>query len=103
MHRLRVVNIPPIRARRADVPGILNALFAQPPLSSHLEVAALGADTVERLQEFDWPGNFKDLRNAAPRVLAYIETNRNLRAAAEKVGRKHQSLGEALRRIGVIT
>ena len=101
MTRLRAITIPSIKDRRQDVPGILNSLFRQPPLSSMREVGELGAARVERLRAFDWPDNFDDLRRNAPRLLAYIESGFNERAAARKLGRSHQAVSESLRRIGI--
>lgn len=96
-----VITIPAIKDRSGDVPGILNSLFRQPPLSSAQEIATLGEWKLERLKAFDWSDNFDDLRRNAPKILAYIEAGFSTRAAARKLGRSHQSVGESLRRIGL--
>lgn len=101
MPRLRVITIPAIKDRREDVPGILNSLFRQPPLSSDREVAELGAERLSRLKAFDWPENFDDLRRNAPKILAYIKAGFNETAAARALGKTRQSLSESLRRIGL--
>jgi pSer/pThr/pTyr-binding forkhead associated (FHA) protein len=101
MPKLRVITIPSIKDRSVDVPGILNSLFRRPPLDSAREIAELGESRLERLQAFDWPDNFDDLRRNAPRILAYIEAGFNERATARKLGKSHQSVSESLRRIGL--
>ena len=53
------------------------------------------------LKAFDWPANLDDLRRNAPRILALIECGGNKRAAARLLGKKHQSLSDALARIGL--
>lgn len=101
MSRLRVITIPPISDRKADVPGILNSLFRQAPLKSEREIAELGDSRIDRLKAFDWPDNFDDLRRNALKILAYIESGFNETAAARALGKSRQSLGESLRRIGL--
>lgn len=101
MPNLRVINVPPIRERSGDVPGILNSLFRRPPLESSHDVAELGESRLERLKAFDWPDNFDDLRRNAPKLLAYIESGFNERAAARKLGKSHSAVSESLRRIGL--
>ena len=99
--KLCVITIPAIKDRSGDVPGILDSLFRRPPLESEREVATLGESRLERLKAFDWPDNFDDLRRNAPKILAYIEADFNMRAAARNLSKSHQALSEALRRIGL--
>jgi hypothetical protein len=99
--KLRVIDIPAIKERAHDVPGILDSLFRRPPLESERELVALGESRLERLKEFDWPDNFDDLRRNAPKILAYIEAGFIMREAARKLGLSHQALGASLHRIGL--
>jgi len=100
-HRLRIVKIPPIRERREDVPRILNSLFRRPPLEKKRDVAELGDQAVGALMAFNWPDNFDDLRRNAPKLLAYVESGGNKRGAARILNQSHQSIGQALARIGL--
>lgn len=97
--RLAKISIPPIRERREDVPRILNSLFRREPLNSKRSVTELEG-AAEVVMAFDWPDNFEDLRRNAPRILALIEEGGNKRAAARRLGVKHQSLNSTLARIG---
>jgi hypothetical protein len=96
--RMRVINVPPIADRRADVPRLLDAMLVQ--AGSSRTVAELGDERVAALLAFDWPRNFDDLRRTAPRLLALIE-HRKLTPAAQSLGVTKASLHEALDRIGI--
>jgi two-component system response regulator HydG len=65
-YRIRVfeVQLPPLRARRADVPLLVDHFCAE--LSKERGKAIVGADpeALERLVAYDWPGNVRELRNA---------------------------------------
>ena len=69
LYRLRVleVSLPPLCARRSDIPALCSYLLAnlsqQRPLS-------LTEPTVHLLQQYDWPGNVRELRNVLERAAA---------------------------------
>jgi DNA-binding NtrC family response regulator len=64
-YRLAVIRIdvPPLRARREDVPALV-AHF----LASHAQAGgplpAVSAEAMRLLEAYDWPGNVRELRNA---------------------------------------
>lgn len=105
-----VVTLPPLSARRDDVPRLLDALILQAGKGDGKQeparLAALGEDNVDGLKAYGWPRNFRDLRRAVPRLHALL-TNRVgnrivLRAAARALGlRSVTSLIEALATINV--
>ena len=68
-HRLNVVrlDLPPLRARREDIPLLATHLAARSP-----ERAAIHPDALQLLAEQDWPGNVRELDNVirASAVLA---------------------------------
>jgi DNA-binding PucR family transcriptional regulator len=59
------------------------------------------SETAAKLKAFDWPDNFEDLRRNARQILAYIEHDGNVSAAARALGVRRQSLAERLERIGL--
>jgi DNA-binding NtrC family response regulator len=70
-YRLKVVeiHIPPLRARRADIP-VLAVSFLREAAERHgLPVPELGQETLERLRAFGWPGNVRQLRNQMESLL----------------------------------
>jgi len=70
-YRLKVVEIhlPPLRARRADIP-VLAVSFLREAAERHgLPVPELSQETLERLRAFGWPGNVRQLRNQMESLL----------------------------------
>jgi DNA-binding NtrC family response regulator len=70
-YRLKVVeiHIPPLRARRADIP-VLAVSFLREAAERHgLPVPELSQDALERLRAFGWPGNVRQLRNQMESLL----------------------------------
>ena len=69
--RLNVVpiEIPPLRARRADIPQLVEHFVAQLTEQSGLARKEFEKEAVKRLTAYDWPGNIRELRNAVERLL----------------------------------
>jgi two-component system, NtrC family, response regulator AtoC len=71
-YRLNVVHIdlPPLRARRDDIPQLVQHFLAR--YSEQYEVGAkrLAPDALAALVAFDWPGNIRQLQNAIERAFA---------------------------------
>ena len=65
-YRLAVieVHLPPLRARRDDIPRLAAAFFR-----SHGVDVAAGTPALLRLQRHDWPGNVRELRNVVARAV----------------------------------
>jgi hypothetical protein len=101
--RLRAIEIPKLADRAADVPGLLDILFRRAG-SSHTiaELNQLGGeDNTAALVAHKWPGNFVELRKAAPKLLAVIEHG-GPRPASRALGQKsHSSLSTWLKRLGI--
>jgi transcriptional regulator with GAF, ATPase, and Fis domain len=66
-HRLAVarIELPPLRERTGDVP-LLARRFAQ----EMGEPEALSAEVLARFDDYSWPGNIRELRNAVARYIA---------------------------------
>ncbi len=67
-HRLEcfVVNVPPLRERRGDIPAIARELISQ--LAPQVGVLVLTPAALARLAAHDWPGNVRELRNVLCRA-----------------------------------
>lgn len=63
-YRLAVVcvRVPPLRERRADIPALIDAYWAECARRVGTR-ARLHPSLVERLQAHDWPGNVRELQN----------------------------------------
>jgi two-component system nitrogen regulation response regulator GlnG len=64
-HRLNVIHIslPPLRERREDVGLLARRFLQQAAQELGLEEKSLRADSLRKLEQFDWPGNVRQLQN----------------------------------------
>jgi two-component system nitrogen regulation response regulator GlnG len=69
-HRLNVIriNTPPLRQRREDIPALLRHYLAEAGEELGSPPKTLDADALDTLSAFDWPGNVRQLVNAARRL-----------------------------------
>ncbi len=70
------IQLPPLRARRDDIPQLLDHYLALYARKYDKPVRTLGGETLDLLTNYDWPGNVRALRHAAERavILADGET-----------------------------
>jgi two-component system nitrogen regulation response regulator GlnG len=70
LHRLNVIRIrvPSLRERRDDIPELLTHYLALAARELAVERKSLTARALGRLVAFDWPGNVRQLVNAARRL-----------------------------------
>ena len=66
-YRLAVVEVhlPPLRARREDIP-----LLCERFLAAHGARTEVGGPSLARLLDYGWPGNVRELRNVIARAVA---------------------------------
>jgi len=71
-YRLNVIplSLPPLRARREDIPILAEYFARQIAAQAGTPVPRLSAGLLARLQEHSWPGNIRELFNFMRRVLA---------------------------------
>src|SRR6202453_411201 len=74
-YRINVVTItlPPLRDRRSDVPQLANHTLAR---FSHLaegRVKEINREAMERLLDYSWPGNVRQLESAIERAILLCE------------------------------
>ena len=65
-YRLSVIllEVPPLRARLDDLPALVDHLLRQ------IGAPPIGADPLQVLRGYDWPGNVRQLRNVLERAAA---------------------------------
>jgi DNA-binding NtrC family response regulator len=70
-YRLAVVplQIPALRERREDIPGLIDALFKRAKDRHHLPNTRLSPGVLQRLMSYQWPGNVRQLENVLERLL----------------------------------
>jgi DNA-binding NtrC family response regulator len=70
-YRLRVVEIsvPPLRARRGDIPLLARHLLARASRAMHRSLPVLSDAAADALERHSWPGNVRELENCLTRAL----------------------------------
>ena len=71
-YRLNVVplQLPPLRERAEDIPMLLDHFVEKVCRAEDLPRKRVAADALERLQEYPWPGNVRQLENTVERAIA---------------------------------
>ena len=71
-YRLNVVRIslPPLRARREDIPALVNHFVRRFNRRFHRDVRGMTPDALEALHRYDFPGNVRELENLIERAYA---------------------------------
>jgi len=71
LYRLNVVpiEVPPLRARREDVPQLVQHFVDQLATTPGLMKRSFSPGALDRLKRHTWPGNVRELRNTVERLL----------------------------------
>ena len=74
-YRLHVVpvTLPPLRARRDDIPLLAEHFVAKLRSRTRSRATAVAQAAMERLVDYDWPGNVRQLENVIERALVLAE------------------------------
>ncbi len=70
-YRLNVIAVtaPPLRARREDVPLLVDHFLANFAHKNHKAVLNVPSDVLNKLLDYSWPGNVRELENAIERAV----------------------------------
>ncbi len=70
-YRLHVLplTIPPLRARREDIPHLLRHFLARFCAEENRPISAISGEAMTHLTQLDWPGNIRQLENAVYRAV----------------------------------
>ncbi len=70
-YRLNVVSfqLPPLRARKADIPLLIEHFMSKYGALYAREPVPLGPDTLSALMSHDWPGNVRELENVINQIV----------------------------------
>ncbi len=70
-YRLNVfpLTIPPLHKRKEDIPLLVQAMAERFGRKSGKRFGSISRETMERLQEYDWPGNIRELENVIERAV----------------------------------
>ena len=75
-YRLNVfpVEMPPLRARRADIPLLLEYFVDRYARKAGKNIRRVDKKTLQLLQSYPWPGNIRELQNIIERSVIVCET-----------------------------
>lgn len=62
------LDLPPLRDRRADIAPLAHQFIAEFSVLHGVRAPKLGRAAIAALQQYDWPGNVRQLRNAMERL-----------------------------------
>jgi len=70
-YRINVIRIfiPPLRARKDDIPLLVEHFLQKYRLKTTKQVDHITRDAVDLLKRYDWPGNVRELENAVERAV----------------------------------
>src|SRR4051812_10283494 len=70
-HRLAVIliKVPPLNERRDDIPALITHFTEKIALEQGNSVKAFSSSAIKLLQEYDWTGNIRELRNVVERLI----------------------------------
>jgi len=70
-HRLAVilVKVPALNDRRDDIPTLINHFAEKIAIEQGSAPKKFSADAIKLLQEYDWTGNIRELRNVVERLI----------------------------------
>jgi len=94
--RLRVVEltVPPLRARRADIPALCTALLPRVARRCARPILPLADDAIAALMAYSFPGNVRELENVLERALVLADDASSISAADLELSDRAPSLPE---------
>ena len=77
-HRLAVIeiNVPSLNDRVSDIPLLVDHFLKDISKDSDQNLKTMDKDAVNKLKEFDWSGNVRELRNVVERLIILSEKNK---------------------------
>ncbi|MCL2640786.1 MAG: sigma-54 dependent transcriptional regulator, partial [Phycisphaerales bacterium] len=71
-----VIELPPLRARREDIPLLINHILSRCQERLGKKVDGIDADARSTLVAYDWPGNVRELENTIENMVALSQSPR---------------------------
>lgn len=76
--RLNVIpiSIPPLKERRSDIPQLIRHFIELFSLENGVKQKDVDAKVVEMFQDYNWPGNIRELKNAVERMMIMTQSHK---------------------------
>jgi DNA-binding NtrC family response regulator len=91
-----VLELPPLRERREDIPILFEHFLLQAALRYGREAPAVNGNHMRKLMADDWPGNVRELRNAADRFVLGLHGPQDSGAASAQQALVQQTLAQQM-------
>ena len=77
-YRLKVVtiNVPPLRERKTDISLMVNAFLKESNQENSKNVSHIDPEVMERLVNYNWPGNARELKNVLESIVVMSTSDR---------------------------
>ena len=69
------IALPPLRARRGDVALLAQSMLAEAAVRHGKQALGFDAAALDFLENYDWPGNLRELQNEVTRMLIFAQDN----------------------------
>lgn len=82
------IHIPPLRERKKDIGSFIHYYVSKHNVTFHKHVQRVAADLIQRLEQYSWPGNVRQLEQVIVYGMSRVEEDRStleLRDIAEKL------------------
>ncbi|MBY0278206.1 sigma 54-interacting transcriptional regulator [Candidatus Binatia bacterium] len=91
------IHLPPLRARREDIPLLAQAFVAAAAEKHGKRIAGIEPSAIDQLMRAGWPGNIRELRNEMERAVALSRADDAITLAqlSERVRSSGQSTADA--------
>jgi formate hydrogenlyase transcriptional activator len=76
-YRLNVfpIALPPLRERKGDIPLLVDYFVGHYAAKAGKDVERVDQSTLEAFQEYNWPGNIRELQNVVERAVILTDTD----------------------------
>ena len=76
-HRLAVIEIivPSLNQRSSDIPLLTEHFLKLISIDNNVKLKSIDNDAIKKMQNFDWSGNVRELRNVVERLIILSETS----------------------------
>jgi DNA-binding NtrC family response regulator len=88
------IHIPPLRERPADIPALAAYFLTRSAQACNKRLTEFSPDALQRLQDYRWPGNVREMRNVIERA-AILSTGPTIKREHITISGPHQAAAEA--------
>ncbi|HJF32878.1 MAG TPA: sigma 54-interacting transcriptional regulator [Sporosarcina psychrophila] len=67
------IQVSPLRSRKQDIPLIVGHLLVKLNQEFGMNIERITEEALERLKQYDWPGNIRELENVLSRAMIYMK------------------------------